>query len=163
MLERDLKLIHLKDEPSYLLGIVKAAAQRADQEKRFSEAILLFNLAEEYDSVISVLNVELGHSLSRPSGTSIAAQDAAKAYFANGTVSLAVAQEDVTQIARGILEHYDRSSGIGGRVSRKNRETCEVLLRLKEAMVLYEQNQLERALAVSLLFFALFRFTFIPH
>lgn len=146
-IERDLKLIHLKDERSYLLGIVKAAAQRADQEKRFSEAILLYNLAEEYDSVISVLNVELGNSLSRPStGTSTAE---ASAYFAKGeTVGLAAGQEDVAKVARSILEHFDRSSGMSGRVSRKNRETCEILMRLKEAMTLYEQNRLEQALQV---------------
>lgn len=149
MLERDLKLIHLKDEKSYLLGIVKAAAHRADQEKRFSEAILLYNLAEEYDAVISVLNVELGNSLSRPSSASAGSE--AAAYFRAGgeSVAMAAGQEDVAKIARSILEHYDRSSGIGGRVSRKNRETCEVLMRLKEAMTLYEENRLDHALEVS--------------
>lgn len=130
-----------------MLGIVKTAARRADQEKRFSEAILLYNLAEEYDSVISVLNGELGASLSRPSTATGSVES--DAYFAKGeTVGLAAGQDDVAKIARSILEHYDRSSGMGGRVSRKNRETCEVLLRLKEAMSLYEQNRLDQALQV---------------
>ncbi|KAK4050856.1 nuclear pore complex subunit [Microbotryomycetes sp. JL201] len=147
-IERDLKLVHLKDERSYLLGIVKAAAQRADQEKRFSEAILLYNLAEEYDSVIAVLNAELGVSLSKPSMN--AAESTDQAYFSKGeTVGLAAGQDDIAKVARSILEHYDRSSGMSGRVSRKNRETCEVLLRLKEAMVSYEQNKLDSALQAS--------------
>ncbi|KAM0753758.1 NIC-domain-containing protein [Meredithblackwellia eburnea MCA 4105] len=149
MLERDLKLMMLDGEQSYLLGIVKAAAQRADQEKRFSEAILLYNLAEEYDSVISVLNVELGNSLSLPSTSAsggAAAAPSAGGYFKNGTgsVSLAAGQEDVAKIARSILEHYGRS---GNKMTKRNWQTCEVLLRLKEAMVLYEQGNLELSLA----------------
>ncbi|ORY89113.1 NIC-domain-containing protein [Leucosporidium creatinivorum] len=145
-IERDLKLIHLKDEKLYLSGIVKTAAHRADQEKRFNEAILLYNIAEEYDSVISVLNVELGNSLSRPSATASGNAESGS-YFANGgTVGIAAGQEDVAQVARTILEHYDRSSSMGGRVSRKNRETCEILMRLKEAMTLYEQGRLDHAL-----------------
>lgn len=152
MLERDLKLIHLKDEKSYLLDIVKSAAHRADQEKRFSEAILLYNLAEEYDSVISVLNAELGNSLSRPSSSPTSLSESS-AYFKSGAESVGMAakgqQEDVAKVARGILEHYDRSSGKGGRVSRKNRETCEILMRLREALTLYEQSRLDLALEVS--------------
>lgn len=37
---------------------------------------------------------------------------------------------------------------MGGRVSRKKRETCEILMRLKEAMTLYEQGRLDHALQV---------------
>lgn len=149
MLERDLKLLHLKDEKTYLLGIVKTAAQRADQEKRFRDAILLYNIAEEYDSVISVLNIELGASLSRPVSTLTSSNEG---YFnpaiQNPSLSVSVGTEDVVQIARQILDHYDRMASVSGQVGRKNRETCEVLLRLKEAMILYEQGKLDHALAV---------------
>ncbi|BGP18714.1 hypothetical protein JCM10213_009192 [Rhodosporidiobolus nylandii] len=142
-IERDLKLLHLPDSRSYLLSIVKSAAARADMEQRFSEAILLYNLAEEYDAVISVLNVELGNSLSRPSSIP-AAHSAANA--AKVGLAAAAAQEDVVAVARSILEHYDRSAGMGGRVSRKRRETCETLMRLKEGMRAYEQGEWEKAL-----------------
>ncbi|GAA5992093.1 hypothetical protein JCM11641_002537 [Rhodosporidiobolus odoratus] len=142
-IERDLKLLHLPDSRSYLLSIVKSAASRADSEQRFSEAILLYNLAEEYDAVISVLNVELGNSLARPSAptASTSVANAAKVGLA-----AAAAQEDVVAVARSILEHYDRSAGLGGRVSRKRRETCETLMRLKEALGAYERGEWERAL-----------------
>ncbi|GAA5894119.1 hypothetical protein JCM6882_007988 [Rhodosporidiobolus microsporus] len=144
-IERDLKLLHLPDSRAYLLDIVKAAASRADLEQRFSEAILLYNLAEEYDAVISVLNVELGNSLSRPSTSSAPSTSVANA----GKVGLAAAaaQEDVVAVAKSILEHYDRSAGMGGKVSRKRRETCECLMRLKEAMGMFERGELEAALA----------------
>ncbi|GAA5917547.1 hypothetical protein JCM8208_005072 [Rhodotorula glutinis] len=144
-IERDLKLLHLADSRAYLLGIVKSAAERADLEQRFSEAILLYNLAEEYDAVIAVLNVELGNALSKPAGAPSASTAGLPEGF-KGTVGMAAGQEDVALVAKSILEHYDRAAGMGGKVSRRRRETCEVLMRLKEALSLYESGKLEQAL-----------------
>lgn len=146
MLELDLKLIKLKDEKSYLHGIVKSAAKRADQEKRFSEAILLYNIAEEYDAVISVLNVELGASLSKPSLPTTSFGTEKKGVH----LGMAVGMEDIVGVTRAILEHYDKLAGINSRVGRKNRECCEMLLRLKECLGLYEEGKLEQALMVRL-------------
>lgn len=138
-IEKDLHLIHLKNEKEYLSGIVKTAAKRADQEKRFADTILLYNLAEEYDSVIQVLNTALGASLSQPAGaTSEASQ-------ANQSSSFGMA-DDLVSSAKSILEHYDRSAIVLHRISKKARETCQTLLRLKEALGLFEQNRLEDAL-----------------
>ncbi|GAA5876807.1 hypothetical protein JCM16303_006291 [Sporobolomyces ruberrimus] len=154
-IEKDLKLLHLPDARTYLLSIVKSAAVRADTEQRFSEAILLYNLAEEYDSVVSVLNLELSNSLSKPSTSYVnqtgGSLDANK-YFnkqEGGTIGMTAAAgsgQDVSEIAKSILEHYDRSSSMSSRVGRKRRETCEVLMRLRQAMGLYEQSNLEQAL-----------------
>lgn len=138
----------MADSRAYLLGIVKAAAERADLEQRFSEAILLYNLAEEYDAVIAVLNVELGNSLSRPAGASASTGGVGLPEGFTGTVGMAAGQEDVALVAKSILEHYDRAAGMGGKVSRRRRETCEVLMRLKEALSAYEQGKLEQALQV---------------
>jgi nuclear pore complex protein Nup93 len=41
---------------------------------------------------------------------------------------------------------------MGGKVSRKRRETCETLMRLKEALSAYENGHLEQALQVGWLF-----------
>lgn len=144
---------------------MKSAAVRADTEQRFSEAILLYNLAEEYDSVVSVLNLELSNSLSKPSTSYVnqtgGSLDANK-YFnkqEGGTIGMTAAAgsgQDVSEIAKSILEHYDRSSSMSSRVGRKRRETCEVLMRLRQAMGLYEQSNLEQALQVSSLCTSLF-------
>lgn len=141
-IERNLKLIHLKNEKEYLAGIVKNAAQRADQEKRFADTILLYNLAEEYDSVIQVLNIALGSSLSQPS------KAAAESMQANQSSAFGMA-DDLVSSAKSILEHYDRSAMVLHRISKKARETCQILLQLKEAIILFEQhNRLEDALAI---------------
>lgn len=140
-IERDLKLIHLRNDKEYLSSIVKTAAQRADQEKRFADTVLLYNLAEEYDSVIQVLNVALGTSLSQPSAPTHEGVQAGQ------SVSFGMADDLVTS-ARGILDHYDRSAIVLHRISKKARETCKILLRLKEAFAMQEQNKLEDALSV---------------
>ncbi len=147
MLQRDLKLLHLADSKAYLGGIVKAAAARADQERRWSEAVMLYNLAEEHDSVIAVLNVELGLSLSQPASSTTAANASSSGYFKPGVETVSLQSGDVVAQARSILAHYDRL-GAGSRpVSRRNRETCLTLLRLKEAMTLYETGQYDASLA----------------
>lgn len=140
-IERDLKLIHLKDEKDYLLSIVKVAAQRADQEKRFADTVLLYNLAEEYDAVVRVLITALGASLSQPSSSS------RESIQAHDSITFGM-QEDLVASVRSILDHYDRSAIILHRISKKARDTCNTLLRLKEMFNLYEQNRLENALTI---------------
>lgn len=138
-IEKDLKLIHLRNDKDYLQGIVKAAAQRADQEKRFADTILLYNLAEEYDAVVQVLNAALGASLSSPNAT------AAESAQAQASQSFGMV-DDVVSSARSILEHYDRSAVMLHRISKKARETCKMLLQLKDAFTLQQQNRLQEAL-----------------
>ncbi|KAL8276338.1 hypothetical protein RQP46_011263 [Phenoliferia psychrophenolica] len=141
MIERDISLINLDNKSSYTRDIVRQAAQRAHQEKRFDEAIMLYNLADERNAVISVLNMELGNSLNRPSVMSAAGGD--RQYFqgaTNGSIA-AGAADDIVRTARGIFDHY----GTAG-IDPRNRQTCEILLHLKEAMVLHEQSQYDQAL-----------------
>lgn len=146
MLERDLKLIGLEhDAHSYLLNIVREAARRADDADRFSEALVLYNLAEDYDAVVGVLNAELGAALSRPSLS--AADDAGDDSAATSTMGLASAsRENVVATAQNILAHYDRSMAVHGRVKRATRETCETLLVLTSAVRAYERGLFARAL-----------------
>jgi nuclear pore complex protein Nup93 len=154
MLERDLKLIHLTSEASYLSSIVRAAALRADHERRFSNSIQLYNLCGDYDAVISVLNAELGRSLALPATST---PSSAVDYFKEGneSLSLAVESEDVVHVARTVLDHFDRQGGMGGKVSRKNRTTCEALMKLKEGMSLFQSGHYDQALAVRPPIFAL--------
>lgn len=153
-IEKDLKLLQLPDSKTYLLSIVKSAAERANSEQRFSEAILLYNLAEEYDSVIVVLCHELSNSLSKPSSSLTSKTGASldgNQYFREGQQTMGgmtSGSQEITEVAKSILEHYDKSSQMSSRVSRKNRETCLVLMRLKEGMRYYEQSHYEQALQV---------------
>lgn len=142
MIQRDIGILSLENESTYTRDIVREAAHRAHQEKRFSEALFLYNLADERDSVISVINIELGNSLSRPT---VSAAGGDEQYFQSGkaSVSVSAGRDDILRVARSIFDHYGPVN-----INAKNRQTCEVLLNLKEAMVMYEHEQFDEALRV---------------
>ena len=126
LIERNLKLIKLEDEKDYLLNIVKAAASRAELEKRTKDSILLYNLSEDFNKVIEVLCNELGSSLS----------------------STNIQYDQIFNIGSNILDHYKREARIAHRVNLKSRETIEILLKLKECLNYYENNQLDLSLSI---------------
>ncbi|CDZ96438.1 Cullins [Phaffia rhodozyma] len=145
VIERDMKLAHIPDERTYLLGIVQAAAARSSAQQRLSDAIILYNLAEDYDTVIAVLNKALGSSLSQPS-SSKSTNPALGGQAGSRSIGFGAGAEDIGGLARGILDHYQSDLTKWGKVEERNRETCKVLLRLKDAFGLYEQNILDKTL-----------------
>lgn len=152
MIERDLSLIKLFNQREYLETIVKQAAERAFRERRLRDAIRLFNIAEEYDRVIAVINIELGASLfqpgSKPASTRMDEDmDGSRLAAKGATVSL-TASEDIVAVANNVLAHYDRTTTISSRITRKNRDTCALLLRLKTVLGLHEQGKNEQAMAM---------------
>jgi len=138
MIERDLSLIKLSNHREYLETIVKQAAERAFRERRLRDAIRLFNIAEEYDRVIAVINMELGSSLFQPGSKPGSSRmdeemEGTGVGLKGATVSL-TASEDIVAVANNVLAHYDRTSTISSRITRKNRDTCALLLRLKTVL-----------------------------
>ncbi|KAK4705630.1 nuclear pore complex protein Nup93, partial [Phenoliferia sp. Uapishka_3] len=142
MIQRDLSLIDLDNESTFTRDLISAAARTARQEKRFEDAILLFDLAEQKNAVFEVLNIELGNSLSRPSTTSnVGGGD--RQYFQEGTanVSISTGPADIVRTARRLYDLYRVDE-----VDPRSRKTCQILLNLKEVMILYEQQHLDQAL-----------------
>jgi hypothetical protein len=127
------------------LTIVKAAAARSSTQQKLTDAIILYNLAEDYDTVIAVLNRAVGSSLAQPSASTPSGTAA-------GTEARSVGfggEQDIGSLTQGIIDHYQSDASKWGKVSERNRETCLVLLRFKEAFALYEAGRLEQALEVS--------------
>ena len=143
LIERDARLIMLPDTPAYLSSIVRAAAQASQAQHRTKDAILLYNLAQEYDTVVTILNKELGATLMDPTPVPIATAGGAGAPAASFA-----ATEDLTSMAVEILASYERQNHIVRRISIKNRETCKMLLELKRAVAAYSAGDLEAALQV---------------
>jgi nuclear pore complex protein Nup93 len=154
-IERSIKLAHIPDERTYLLSIVKVAASRSSSSSSsntstanipsLTSSIILYNLAEDYDTVVHLLSTALGASLALPSSASSSS--------AGGGASSSAGfggEEDIGNLARGILDHYQSDMGKWARVGEKNRETCRVLLRLKQGLGLVEEGRLEKALEVRL-------------
>lgn len=137
MLQRNLSLIHLDDNRDFLSKIVKRAADSAQQEKRFHDAVVLYHLAGEFEQVVAALNVQLGAALSQATEEGPAAAD------------LSGSLRDPVNHARAILAYYDQQPGASRLVSSARRTTCELLLRLDEIFRLSRARQPAQAAEVS--------------
>ncbi|EPQ25972.1 uncharacterized protein PFL1_06427 [Pseudozyma flocculosa PF-1] len=135
-IERNLPLIRIKDEREFLSTIVKVAATQCELAHRTESAILLYNLAGERDTVVAVLNKELGARLTEPSSSS--------EWQSGGLTSGASfsAAGNLVTLASAILETYEKQFGYTGR----NRDTCRCLLELKKGFGLYSDEHFVQAL-----------------
>ncbi|KDN50351.1 NIC-domain-containing protein [Tilletiaria anomala UBC 951] len=148
LIEQSARLIKFADSQAYLNSIVRTAAAASEAQHRTRDAILLYNLAEEYDTVISVLNKELGNKLMDPSSARIADSYApldSQRTSLRPNASFAAA-EDITSMAHEILASYEKQNRIVRKVSTKNRDTCKMLLELKRCIAAYSAGDLEHAL-----------------
>lgn len=136
-IERRMKLLDLSDERDYLYTITRHAAQLADAEGRVADAILLFHLAEDYDTVVGVVNKTFGEALLDPSYTPQAEL--------GGNLSIS-GDEDPALLAKNMLSLYSANASIFAHVSTRNKETCETLLRIVDARRQHEAGQLEPCL-----------------
>ncbi|PWN36577.1 NIC-domain-containing protein [Meira miltonrushii] len=139
VIENSLSLIKLADSKEFLTNIVGAAAAQSEAENRTKDAILLYNIAEEYDRVLDVVNRQLGVSLIEP--PTRASQETISPDSSLTKV------DDIAQLAKAILQSYERQNQILRLVSRKKRETCQTLLTLKECFDLFSRNELEKSLS----------------
>ncbi len=126
-IEERMRLINLEDEEDYLHVITQEAARRANEDGRRADAILLYQLSEEYDVVISIINKSLGEILS------ITELDKPLATLPSGASLSISASEDPAQLARNMLSVYTANVGMLKQVSQRNRETCQLLLSIVEA------------------------------
>lgn len=136
LIERSLPLIKIKNEREFLSTIVQVAATQCDMAHRTESAILLHNLAGQHDTVVAVLNKELGARLTEPSS----ATEWKSAELSSGA-SFSAASNLVT-LATAILDAYEKQFGYSG----KNRDTCRRLLELKKAVGLHSDGQHLQAL-----------------
>ena len=93
--------------------------------KYLRKAIKLYNLAGDYNTVISCLVRALGNAIDQPNGDEAA--------------------RSIERIAADILRHYERTNRAVGR----EREAVIRLLRVREALEAKEAGRMESALEVS--------------
>ncbi|KAK0555403.1 nuclear pore complex subunit [Tilletia horrida] len=152
-MERSLPLLKLDDQQAFLTGIVRQAAAASEANFQTRSAILLYNLSEDYDKVLAVLNKELGSTLMAPvdpAGPAVASAARMAAPGAPGQVPASQIVTDtstsITALAREILNNYESTAHIAAKLSVRNRQTCRMLLGLKEFVELYVTNKYEKAL-----------------
>ncbi|KAI3609897.1 nucleoporin-interacting protein nic96 [Moniliophthora roreri] len=121
-------LLNLPDAEAYSKQILVASARAAEENDRICEAIKLYNLAGDYNTVISCLAQALGNTIAQP--------------------SLDERAREIERTAVEILRSYERTNrGLtGGR--NKEREAVGKLLRVREAMERRSEGRSEVALEI---------------
>lgn len=174
VIEKRLKLINLSDQEDFLKTITVQAAAVADDKGLVADAVLLYNLAEEYDNVISVINralsdavaINLGESAMKlqPLKPRITEQGDSQQTSLDPTVSeqgsslSLTTVEDPVVLARNMISLYNTNALYYQKIHPVNRDACGLLLRALDARTKVEAGKWGQALDVSL---AVFIFIFI--
>jgi nuclear pore complex protein Nup93 len=153
-IEKRMKLIKLSDQSEFLRTITEQAAVQADDDGRAADAVLLYHLAEDYDTVVQILNKNLSGHIALDGATPFQGLEASSVP-SSSSVSLA-SVDDPVRLAHNMLTMYHNNPNIMRKINVRNREACGVLLQIAEAKNLYEQGQWEACLGVCLFSLAIF-------
>lgn len=134
-IEQRMKLIHLDNEKQYLHTITAQAAAKAGEDGRTADAILLYQLSEDYDTVVSIINQSLGETLS------VVELGRSLSTLPEGAPLMLSATEDPAQLARNMMNIYSNNPAVLAKVSPRNRETCAALLKLVDGREAFAKGQ----------------------
>lgn len=135
VIEERLPLMHLKNEKDFLHKITENAASRADEEGRIHDSLLLYQLSEEYNIVITIVNGMLSELLSNTD-------------LDQPLVTLDDNNEtNPILMAKKLVSIYVENLEISQKVHTKNKETCILFLKLADARKTYHARQWQNALA----------------
>jgi nuclear pore complex protein Nup93 len=136
-IESKMQLIQINDSAEFLHAITEQAALQANEYGRTADSILLYQLSDEYDTVVSIINKSLGEFLS------LAEIGKPMSSLPTGVPLMLSATEDPAKLARSMMEVYASNPVILSKVSQRNRETCTALLQMVNARDLFAHGQWE--------------------
>lgn len=153
-LEKFAPLLNLPTPAAFIASITKKAAEHAERDGgRFNDAVQLYNLAEDYDTVMRLINRYLGETLAQRQFAiaGVGMDQGVDAFGRQMPVPLGGstgtgAIEEALRIASELAAYYDASPALSAKVSPEERETCSVLTSLLKFMQDYEEAKLESAL-----------------
>lgn len=135
VIEERLPLMHLKSEKDFLHKITENAARRADEDGRLHDSLLLYQLSEEYNIVVSIVNGMLSELLSNTD-------------LDQPLITLDDNNEtNPILIAKKLVLIYMENLEISQKVHTKNKEMCILFLKLADARKTFHARQWQNALA----------------
>ena len=158
-IELRLPLIDLADQEDYLRTVTIQAARIADDNGRTTDAVLLYHLAEDYNSVITILNRALSDSIAMSDDDGLGdPQSVSKSHEPNNGAnqpqsSLSLASiDDPFVLARHFIGLYNPNAMYYQRISQDNRDVCGILMRIQETKDMMLSGKWGPALQVCCLF-----------
>ena len=159
-IEKRLKLIALAGQEQLLRVVTIQAASVADDNGRVNDAVLLYHLAEDYDTVISIINrtlseaiaVDMGQEQMRlqPSRPRMTVEHQQRQQSAASTLSL-TSVDDPFLLARNMIRLYGNNAMYSQKIRESNRDTCDVLIGMAEAKARTAAGHWSEAIDVRLL------------
>lgn len=135
IIEERRPLLYLSDEKEFLYTITEQAARRADEDGRIHDSLLLYQLSEEYNIVISIVNAMLSDLLSNT--------DLDQPLLTIDDNS----ETSPILIAKKLVSIYMDNLEISKKIHTRNKETCILLLKLTDARRTYHAHQWQNTLA----------------
>lgn len=121
------KLLCLADQKAFMREITINAAIRCEKDGRFSDALLLYNLAGQYDAVLQLLATRLNQAIVEPA---------------------AQGEESATRgTASSILGYYMQHQQIYSGIAPSLIQSCEILMKLLDFKQHYVESNYLQALA----------------
>lgn len=154
-------LIALDREQDFVKAITLQAARDADDGGRTTDAVLLYHLAGDYDSVVVIVSRALSEAIAleigeeplrlvpvKPrvdgsngsSGSKGTASSSTVTAPAGSSLSLA-AIDDPVELAQTMMTMYERDNMFRRRIQEENRIACSVLLQMSEIKGLVEARK----------------------
>lgn len=149
-------LLDLQRDQDVVRNITLQAARFANDNGRTTDAVLLYHLADDYDTVVNILSRAVSEALSLAVGGEQMRLDPVKPRSegnrpeaaAGSSLSLA-AIDDPIELARTMMQMYESQRQFRGVIQDINRVACSVLLQMAEIMELVAAGQWMGGLDVS--------------
>ncbi|KAF4594867.1 nuclear pore protein (Nic96) [Ophiocordyceps camponoti-floridani] len=141
------------DEDDFVATVTLQAASLADENGRTTDAVLLYHLAGEYDTVVAIVSRALSEAVSLEMGEDpmrlapIKPREDKDAVGQQVSSSLSLAAiDDPVELAKVMMAMYERDAMFYGRIRADNRVACHVLLAMSGIKKLVEMGRWAQAL-----------------
>ncbi|KAM7206293.1 putative nuclear pore protein [Rhypophila sp. PSN 637] len=142
-------LIALGQEADFIRAITLQAATFADDNGRTTDAVLLYHLAGDYDTVVSIVSRALSEAISLEIGEDplklipvrprVEGREAEQVQ-PGSSLSLA-AIDDPVELAKTMMTMYERDRMFWRKIREPNRIACSVLLQMSDIKKLVEEGK----------------------
>ncbi|KAK4240280.1 Nup93/Nic96-domain-containing protein [Achaetomium macrosporum] len=142
-------LIALGQEDDFIRAITLQAASFADDNGRTTDAVLLYHLAEDYDTVVSIvsralseaISLEIGEDPMRLVPVKPRVEGGAEADAQPGSSLSLAAIDDPVELAKTMMTMYERDAMFWQKIRDPNRVACKVLLQMSDIKSLVEAGK----------------------
>ncbi|KAI3341549.1 Nup93/Nic96-domain-containing protein [Ustulina deusta] len=153
LIEERSPLIGLREEDEFVRTVTLQAARFADDNGRTTDAVLLYHLAGDYDSVVTIVSRALSEAISLEIGDDpmrlmpIKPRATGETPGAQPGSSLSLASlDDPIQLAYTMMSMYEKDAMFSTKIQNQNRIACHLLLQMSEIKGLVEIGQWPDAL-----------------